>query len=240
MPTDKKASGVWIKNLMFVLLMLMLIVPFMQARLGLIREKPLMGAFSATTAPDLSAFTRPDWLSGTFQETFNTQLENHIGFRNTLVRINNQVDFSAFSKANAEGVIAGKNGELFEEDYLKEATGLYYVGDEVWNRKAAQLKAVQDTLAALGKTLVVVFEPGKATYYPELMPREYRNIPENPTNYGQMLKSFGKQQVNVLDLDAFQANKDRTTLPAILERRNPLELLWRCSGRRYYDCLPDA
>lgn len=203
MPTDKNASGDWIKNLMFVLLMLMLIVPFMQARLRLIREKPLMGAFSATTAPDLSAFTRPDWLSGTFQETFNTQLENHIGFRNTLVRINNQVDFSAFSKANAEGVIAGKNGELFEEDYLKEATGLYYVGDEVWERKAAQLKAVQDTLTALGKTLVVVFEPGKATYYPELMPREYRNIPENPTNYGQMLKSFGKQQVNVLDLDAF-------------------------------------
>lgn len=203
MPTDKKTSQVWIKNLMFAILMLILIVPWMQARLGLIKEKPLTGAFSASTVPDLSQFTRPDWLSGTFQETFNNQLENHIGFRNSLVRINNQVDFSVFRKANAEGVIAGKNGELFEEDYLREAKGLYYVGDEVWERKAVQLKAVQDTLAALGKTLVVVFEPGKATYYPELMPRKYRNIPEKLSNYEQMLKAFGKQQVNILDLDAF-------------------------------------
>ena len=95
MPTDKKASGDWIKNLMFALLILMLIAPWMQASLWLIKEKPLMGAFSATAAPDLSAFTRPDWLSGTFQETFNTQLENHIGFRNSLVRLNNQMDYSA-------------------------------------------------------------------------------------------------------------------------------------------------
>ena len=203
MPTDKKTSGVWIKALMFVLLMLMLIAPWMQASLGLIREKPLTGAFSASSAPDFSEFTRPEWLDGTFQETFNTRLENHIGFRNTLVRINNQVDFSAFRKANAEGVIAGKNGELFEEDYLREATGLYYIGDEVWKRKAAQLKAVQDTLAALSKTLVVVLEPGKATYYPELIPRKYRDIPEKVSNYEQMLKTFANQQVNVLDLDAF-------------------------------------
>ena len=203
MPTDKKTSGVWIKNWMFALLMLMLIVPWMQASLGLISERPLTGAFSASTVPDFSVFRRPDWLSGIFQETFNAQIENHIGFRNSLVRLNNQIDYSAFGQANAEGVIAGKNGEMFEEDYLREATGLYYVGDEVWERKAAQLKAVQDTLAALGKTLVVVLEPGKATYYPELMPRKYSKLPEKLSNYEQMLKTFGNQQVNVLDLDAF-------------------------------------
>ncbi len=218
MPTDKKTSGVLVKNLMFALLMLMLIVPWMQGRLGLIKEKPLTGAFSASTAPDFTDFTRPDWLSGSFQETFNTNLENHIGFRNTLVRLNNQVDFSAFGQANAEGVIAGKDGELFEEDYLREATGLYYIGDEVWSRKAAQLKAVQDTLAALGKTLVVVLEPGKATYYPERRPRKYRNIPEKHSNYELMLESFGNQQVNVLDLDTyFRQMKTEQSYPLFLK-----------------------
>jgi hypothetical protein len=203
MPTDRKTSGVLLKNLMFALLILMLVLPWLQARLGLVKEKPLTGAFSASTAPDFSDFSRSEWLSGTFQETFNTQLENHIGFRNALVRLNNQIDFTAFGQANAEGVIAGKNGELFEEDYLREATGMHYVGDEVWKRKAAQLKAVQDTLAVLGKTLVVLFEPGKATFYPERMPRKYRNIPGKLSNYQQMLKSFDNQQVNVLDLDAY-------------------------------------
>lgn len=218
MSTDKKTSGVQIKNLLFALLMLMLVLPWMQARLGLVKEKPLTGAFSASTAPDFSDFTRSDWLSGNFQENFNTKLENHIGFRNALVRVNNQIDFSAFGQANAEGVIAGKNGELFEEDYLREATGLYYVGDEVWQRKAAQLKAVQDTLAALGKTLVVVFEPGKATFYPERRPRKYRNIAEKPSNYQQMLKSFSAQQVNVLDLDVFfRQMKNKQPYPLFLK-----------------------
>lgn len=203
MHTDRKTSGARVKHSMFAVLMLMLILPAMQARVGWVDEKPLTGAFSAHMAPDLSDFRRPDWLSGTFQDTFNTRLENHIGFRNTLVRINNQIDYSLFNKANAEGVIVGKNGELFEEDYLKEATGVYYVGDQVWRQKAVRLKAVQDTLASLGKTLVVVLEPGKATYYPERMPRKYMGMAKNPSNYEQMLKSFTHQQLNVLDLDAY-------------------------------------
>lgn len=218
MPMDKNTSVVRIKNLMFVFLMAMLVLPWLQLRLALVKENPLTGAFEASVVPDLSDFTRSYWLNGTFQDTFNTRLENHIGFRNTLVRLNNQIDFSAFGQANAEGVIVGKYGELFEEDYLREATGLYYVGDEVWKRKAAQLKAVQDTLAALGKTLVVVFEPGKATYYPERMPRKYRNVPAKKSNYQQMLKSFEYQQVNVLDLDAFfRQMKSKQTYPLFLK-----------------------
>lgn len=217
MQTDHKTSGARIKNSMFAVLVLMLILPWIQAHVGWMNEKPLTGAFSTHMDPDLSVFKRADWLKGTFQDTLNTRLENHIGFRNTLVRVNNQIDYSLFNKANAEGVIVGKHGELFEEDYLKEATGMYYVGDYVWKRKAAELKAVQDTLASLGKTLVVVLEPGKATYYPERMPRKYLGNTENPSNYEQLLKSFTDQQLNVLDLDAyFRLMKNEQSHPLFL------------------------
>lgn len=220
MNNGSKSPEFWLKQGMFTFLMCMMIFPLLQSRFGLIGEKPLTGAYSTITKPDLKRFTRPAWLSGIFQEEFNNQTENHIGFRNSLVRINNQLDYTLFRQANAEGVIAGKNGELFEEDYIREAKGLFFIGDETWKKKATRLKAVQDTLSALGKTLVVIIEPGKATYYPELSPRKYRNIQSDGkfSNYGQMLGHFTREGINVLDLDAFfRIKKNENPYPLFLK-----------------------
>lgn len=203
-----------LKHWLFGLILLLLVLPSLQARFNLIGETPLTGSFLATDKPDPGLFTRSEWLSGVFQEDFNNRTENNIGFRNSLVRINNQLDFSFFRQANAEGVIVGKNGELFEEDYIREARGIYFTGDKTWQKKAAQLRAVQDTLRKMGKTLAVILEPGKATFYPDLLPRKYRSVPESPSNYGQMLHHFGAQGINVLDLDEFfRTKRNSATYP---------------------------
>ncbi|MBW6490718.1 MAG: hypothetical protein K0B15_05925 [Lentimicrobium sp.] len=220
MNNGRKFPEEWLKQGMFTFLLFMMVFPLLQSRFGLIKEKPLTGAFSAIAKPDPGSFTRPEWLSGVFQDEFNKRTENHIGFRNSLVRINNQIDYTFFRQANAEGVISGKNGELFEEDYIREAKGLFFIGDETWKKKAAQLKAVQDTLAVFGKTLVVIIEPGKATYYPELSPRKYRNIDSDGklTNYGQMVHHFIKEGINLLDLDAyFRKMKNEVPHPLFLK-----------------------
>jgi hypothetical protein len=70
-----------LKQWMFALLMVLLVLPMIQARYGIFSEKPLFGAFTTPDTPDLKAFKRTDWLSGTFQEKFNTQIENNIGFQ---------------------------------------------------------------------------------------------------------------------------------------------------------------
>lgn len=192
-----------LKQWMFALLMVLLVLPMIQARYGIFSEKPLFGAFTTPDTPDLKAFKRTDWLNGTFQEKFNTQIENNIGFRNFLVRVNNQVDYTFFNQANAEGVISGKNRQLFEKDYIREYFGEYFIGDSTWKMKARQLKLVQDTLKSLGKTFAVIIEPDKANFFSDQLPRKYRNTPENQSNYQRLLHHFSEAGINLLDLNAF-------------------------------------
>ena len=193
----------YVKRIVFFVLMALMVMPAIQARFSLLPEEPLNGAFQDAGKPSFQEFTRRSWLDGSFQEEFNNRLEHHIGFRNPLVRINNQLDFSIFNESNAEGVIIGEDLELFEEDYLKEATGIYYAGDSIWIRKAEQLKAVQDTLKSMGKHLAVIFEPGKAEFYPEKWPRKYRKPAHGISNYETMLRQFQQKGVNILDLNAY-------------------------------------
>lgn len=207
-----KSSGA--KSILFTLVILFLILPGFQSRYGLITEKKLTGAFQKHEKPDLGQFSWKSWLDGSFQEEFNNRLEQNIGFRNSLVRMHNQLSFSLFHQANAEGVIVGQNNELFEEDYIREYMGQYYVGDTVWNKKAARLKAVQDTLARLGKTFIVVFEPGKGSFNSDLLPRKYRNLTKSRSNYEEMIYQLGKNGVNVLDLNQyFISIKGKTEFP---------------------------
>lgn len=203
-----------IKNILFTAILLLLVLPGLQGRFNFVAEKKLTGAFTVTPKPDFREFTWKSWLNGSFQEDYDKRLEQHIGLRNTFVRINNQLSYSIFNQANAEGVIIGRNHELFEEDYLKENTGLYFIGEEVWKRKAAQLKAVQDTLTRLGKSLVVVFEPGKASFYPELAPPKYRSLKKTISNYDALTMNLKASGVNVLDLNQyFISIKGKTEYP---------------------------
>ncbi len=192
-----------IKNLLFLTLMLVLLIPGFQSRFGWIKEEPLTGAFKPPVDTGVKSLSVNSWFEGSYQELYDQDTRYKVGFRNLLIRLNNQVSYSLYDKANAEGVIVGKRNELFEEDYIKEYVGQYYVGDSVWIKKAAKLKAVQDTLAKMGKTLVVIFEPDKASFYPELIPSKYQRIAKQPSNYdvlSQKLKSAG---VNVLDLNQY-------------------------------------
>lgn len=211
-------TGFRVKSLLFTVAILLLVMPGLQGKFGLIATGGLSGAFTETKRPDFKEFTWKSWLDGTFQGEFNNRLEQHIGFRDPLVRINNQLDYSLFRQANAEGVIVGKNNVLFEEDYIKEYLGQYYVGDSVWSKKAARLRAVQDTLSSLGKSLVVIFEPGKGSFNADMLPLQYENVVKTVSNYEELRRQLHKTGVNVLDLDQyFISIRDKAEYPLFLK-----------------------
>lgn len=196
-----KGSGT--KSILLIFLIVLLILPGLQSKYGLIHEKVLTGAFKAPEDSTLKEFTFNSWFNGSFQDENNKYLEQHIGFRNYLIRFNNQINFTLFKQTNAEGVIVGQKSELFEEDYIKEYVGQYYIGDSVWLQKAKKLKAVQDTLSRLGKSLVVIFEPDKASFYPELLPSKYGDLKKSVSNYDEFSKQLKVAGVNVLDLNQY-------------------------------------
>lgn len=192
-----------LKNVLFGLLILMLLLPAFQRELQLFKEGPLTGAFVEMEKPSFEVWSQDAWLSGAFQEDFDSRLEHSIGFRNTLIRVNNQLQYSLFRMANAEGVIAGREGELFEEDYIRAYMGAFFVGESVWELKARQLKVIQDSLQKLGKSMAVVFAPGKGSFYPEKFPAKYRHRERKLSNYTYFCEQLRNKGINVLDLNAF-------------------------------------
>jgi hypothetical protein len=190
-------------KLLFVLIVLVLVLPAIQREFRLINEKPLTGAFVEKSKPSFDSLTYQKWYDGTFQSTYNDLIEADIGFRKTLVRISNQLQYKLLRKANAEGVVVGKKAELYEEDYIRAVKGDFFVGEKAWVDKAAMLKKVQDTLENLGKTIVVVFEPGKGSVYPDRYPVGYNKTAKNPSNYKIFSKALDSLNVNKLDLNEF-------------------------------------
>lgn len=179
-----------------------LLLPTLQYSFGFIEEKPLQGAFNNEDKPDFTGLNWKNWFNGSFQQNFNQKLEANIGFRNSLVRLNNQWQYMLFRKANAEGVIVGKKAELFEEDYLKAATGAFFVGEEVWKSKALKLKSVSDSLSLIGKQLLILLEPGKGSFFPDRFPRSYAQKLHNKTNYEIFKYQLDSLKVNHIDLNA--------------------------------------
>ncbi|MBK9290466.1 MAG: hypothetical protein IPM52_02355 [Bacteroidetes bacterium] len=188
-----------VKRGLLYLLLLLLFVPALQQLTGFVSERPLAGAFEIRDLPRIGDLELKSWLNGSFQSDFNEALEQHIGFRNTLVRTYNEWQYHIFRKANAEGVIAGRKGELFEEDYLKAASGMFFIGEEHWQRKAMLIRRLQDTLQKLDKRLLVVFEPGKGTTLRHKAPSLYANQFQT-TNYDALKQAFIHQGVAFVDL----------------------------------------
>lgn len=201
------------KTYLLLLVCLLLVLPAAQNHFHLIRERDLDGYHVPKAPPDLRRLTKQSWLTGTFQDEFARALEDHTGFHKTLTRVNCQIDFSLFGVTHAPGFIAGKEGYLFEEDYIREYNGDFFIGERVIHEKVKLLKGVQDSLQANGIPLVVVFEPGKATYFPEYFPDRYRKKPER-SNYEQFIASSKAVGLNFLDLNhLFLKMKDTTRFP---------------------------
>lgn len=201
-----------IKHILFIFILALLTVPAIQGYFQLFPDSPLHGDFEVKEKPTLF---RANWLDGSYQAGMDPWLEQHIGFHNGLVRLHNQLDYSLFHKPNAEGVVRGKNGQLYEYDYIRAWTGVDFVGEELLDRKLRQFRFLQQHLKDNFNTdLVLVLEPGKASLYPEDIPDRYKKAEAGKSNYdyiGSRAKELG---INLIDLNTyFLEIKDTSSYP---------------------------
>jgi len=185
---------------LYNLILIVLFLPALQNRFNIINITPLEGAFIKSEKPK---YSKQDWYSGEFQKKYVDFLEDNIGFRSSFVRINNQLDYSFFDILNAEGIICGKNDVLFEEDYIKEYSGDFFIGKDAIEKKLNHLKFIQDKLKEKGIDLITVFEPGKASFYPELIPEKYNVSAKKTSNYDYYLEKAKQFEINYLDLNKY-------------------------------------
>jgi hypothetical protein len=175
-----------------------LLIPIVQSRFKMISEKPLSGAVQL--APD-TTFNFKGWFSGDYSVLKEKYLNDNFGFRNTFVRFRNQFYYSCFNKVFAQDVICGKYGYLYELKYLQAHAGMDYLGEDKIKETYRKLKFIQDTLAKKGILFIVIFAPGKATYFSEYIPSPFNtNIVE--TNYFKNVEWAKKTGVRFIDFNS--------------------------------------
>jgi len=202
-----------IKISLFVLIMLMLFLPLLQQNFHRFSIKPLQGFFQIHKRPD--TLNWKTWSEESFQKNYNQSVEDSFGMRELLIRTNNQLNYWLYKKTGAHAVVIGKNNCLYEEGYILDYTGANFMGATYLNELLRRTKLVQDTLKkAKNIDLLIVYEPGKASFYPEYIPDRYHPRDKKQSNFKYLVARSREIGLKHLDLCSWFLNmKDTCRYP---------------------------
>lgn len=199
-----KTKAQHIRSGILICFMLILSAPGLNSLFHIVHCAPLQGA--VVLEKDTS-FSLKAWWSGGYQHQKEKYLNDNIGLRPFMVRVNNQLDYYLFKKLHAHDVVMGKNQELFEDGYIKAYYGKDFIGAARIKEMMRKLRFVQDSLQRAGKALLLTFVPSKGRFYPEYFPDNLRDTFTEKSNYLQMRKQALEAGINVLDLNGWYVRR---------------------------------
>ncbi|MFZ4521611.1 MAG: alginate O-acetyltransferase AlgX-related protein [Bacteroidales bacterium] len=209
MTGNTSASVKWI---LFGIIAGLSILPPIQKAFRPFHSRPLDGYSEPNPYPQFAFSTLFD---GTYLPLLSAHYDHSIGFHNELVRLHNQVDFSLFCFPNAKNVVVGKDGYLFEEQYIKASTGADFIGEKIVTARVRQFSVTQEWLKReKGILFMVLLLPDKGTYYPEYIPGRFGNTGVEKTNYKWYRRKLAEQHINFIDFNEwFRTLKDTCRYP---------------------------
>ena len=202
-----KQINILFKYLLLFALIGLLFLPFIQEQFKLVDSVPLNGAIVQAQPKKL---TLTNWLDGTFQTEKEKYINENFGFRNHLIRLNNEFAFKVFKRAKANGVVVGKKNYLFELIYINAFYGNDFIGADKIAAKMRQLRYVQDTLSKLNKSIFFVIAAGKGSFYPEYFPDRCLQK-KKVTNYQVYKKYLQSYQINHIDFNSYFIQHKKTS-----------------------------
>jgi hypothetical protein len=185
------------KQVLLFLPLALLLLPAFQARLKLLPETELAGAYTIESHPE---FTWDALLSSSYQPALEHYVEDRIGFRNWLIKARNQLAFSLFRVSRATEIIVGKHGVLFQAGPVATAAGKDLLSEVDVRYRVRRLRVVQQDLLRQGINLLFVLAPNKARFEPELLPAHLRRLPGVSTNYDRFMAALHADSIEVLDM----------------------------------------
>ena len=196
--------------LLWIFITVLLLLPLLLAQFPKLAGDPLHGINHIDKNEVL--FSWKSVTSGQFQENADRLVQQNIGLCNYWVRLHNEINFKAFRYSNTEKLVLGKNDCFFEEIYITEYLGHNYIGEYFIQKKIANLKRLQELLEKqYNKHLVVVFEPGKASFAPEAIPNRYHPETKGTSNYEGFVRACNTAHVNYLDLNRYFVEQKPTS-----------------------------
>lgn len=189
-----------IKTGVFAFFCLLFIIPVVQKNLEIFHLKGLRGAFTPAQKP---VFSKKTWKDLSFQKAYEQYINDNVGMRPFIIRAYNQLYYSLFSIAKTRDVIIGRNNVLYERNYIEEYLGMNFKGRDGIEKEMKRAKYVQDTLKKIGIDFIIVFAPGKASFFPDDIPERYSREKTGTTNYKVYTETCRKYGVNHLDLNRY-------------------------------------
>ena len=195
-----------LKHIIFIIIFIFLLTPLIEGKLRLVKFSPLEGVAEKTKKLKLNNKT---WFDCTFQDNYIRQFEENMPFRNWLIRLRNQLLYSLFSETNASKIVIGKEGYLYEKEYIDTYLGKNYIGEESMKMRLKQLEILQNVLESQGKDLLLVIAPGKASFYPEYLPSRFKKPKNCKTNYDLFNKLINDYKINSIDFQKLFIEKKK-------------------------------
>jgi hypothetical protein len=189
------------KHFLYYVCILLILLPGIQKKFTPVKEAPLKGAFTLEKADHL---TRKNWFSGRFQQSYAAAFNDTIGFRKTLIRLYNQVNFSLFNLSSVDYIVIGKAGYLYTENYINAYTGKDKLKKSALRKKLNYIHQLQEYLEKKGIHFILVFEPSKARILPEFIPSRYVLKNKGLTNYEEYIHIIRQEYP---DLHVFDVNE---------------------------------
>ncbi|HBB03200.1 MAG: hypothetical protein US89_C0006G0010 [Candidatus Peregrinibacteria bacterium GW2011_GWF2_38_29] len=182
------------KYVIIGIFLILTLMPFIQMHFGMFKAGFLEEKRLKTQIPK---FNIENLKNGLFMEQFQKYFNDNFGFRETLIKINNIVDYNIFNSTNNDKVVIGKNDYLFYTDYLEGYDKRSLLTDKEISEIVKNIYTFQAELNKKGIKFLFVITPNKSTIYPELMPFTCEKCDHNHTEF---LKELNKQNVNHVDL----------------------------------------
>ncbi len=199
------------KNGLFLTVIFLLLFSWLEQNEHILKLRPLGGV--QPTSENIK-FSVKNWNTAKFQEGQEAYIKDHFGLRPFTVRLYNEIFDRLFGEFMANGVVMGKEGFLFEENYLLAASGKDFLGRDSIQRLVKSISSVQEALNKNGTQLLICLAPGKGTFFRDKMPSKYKVSNNNATNFSEFVSELYRAKVPLFDVQTWFMNlKPRTPFP---------------------------
>lgn len=161
-----------------------------------------------TATPEPVVMTAETLGNGSYQTYLNDVWESDFPGKKILLKIRNQILYSVCQVSPNKNVIVGKDGYLYEPNYILFENQTYPPNSEEYfatlGTNLAQLKTL---LEQNGKELYVFVTPSKADYCKEYIPDRYMALNHEDdydyTNYSKLIEILDGNAINYFDSIAY-------------------------------------
>ena len=178
-------------------------VPYLQQQYPEIQMEEAVGYFGKTKKPN---FYGKRWMSGEFQQNYESFVRAKNPLHGTAIRIKSQLDYSIYGDIMHANILSGKNGFLFQKEGCEAFIGRDYKGINWIKERIEKLSIVANELKKDSVEILVLMPLLKARVYSENLPDFYQNNQSDSTNWDIFPKLLREKGIEVLDFSFLQNN----------------------------------